>query len=52
MEKHTVDRESGKLGKIRIGCENRTQDRDCAGHVAEMAREGRDCEIKHGDVER
>ena len=32
-----VDRESGCLGEVRIGCEDWTQDRDGAGHIEEMA---------------
>ena len=40
-----MDRESGYMGKIRTGCEDRTQDRDGTGHIEEMARKGKKYEV-------
>ena len=34
------------MGEIRIRCQDRTQDRNGAGHAKEMAREGRECKIE------
>ena len=45
-----VDRKSGHVGKIRVGCPDRTQDRNGAGHDTAMARDGgegkRWCQMK------